>query len=217
MEQHSKAMYREYFILAARFLLAWTFIEYGISKLTGGQFGISEAEMAQPVEELSLFKLAWYLSDQQPFKAFIGITQILCGGLLIWNRTAFLGTFMFIPIALGILIFDLTYMPYTLAKGFAWRFGFYFLLVFLILWYYRSILFTIWQAAQSRLKGQNPFPYWAYALLPVAAIVLEFLGIMPRLLVHFIIDPATYTDAMLSTLAKIPEYWEKFVDAYLNR
>jgi len=41
-----------YFILAARVLLAWTFIRYGYSKLMGGQFGLSEEELITPIGEL---------------------------------------------------------------------------------------------------------------------------------------------------------------------
>lgn len=37
----SNSKYFEYFILIARFLLAITFINYGYSKLTGGQFGVT--------------------------------------------------------------------------------------------------------------------------------------------------------------------------------
>lgn len=37
----TKAQRWDYFILAARGLLAYTFISYGYGKLTGGQFGLT--------------------------------------------------------------------------------------------------------------------------------------------------------------------------------
>ena len=66
----SKDKIWDYFILIARFLLAWTFISYGYGKLTVGQFGISEAEMATQLKDLSLFKVSWYLFEHEPFNSF---------------------------------------------------------------------------------------------------------------------------------------------------
>lgn len=83
----------DYFILTARFLLAWTFLSYGYGKLTAGQFGISEAELATPLQDLSLFRVSWYLFDHEPFKTFIGISQVLCALLLLVNRTVLIGAF----------------------------------------------------------------------------------------------------------------------------
>ena len=52
-----KEKYWDYFILVSRFLLAYTFIDYGYSKLTdGGQFGISAAEMSKPLKDCSCFR-----------------------------------------------------------------------------------------------------------------------------------------------------------------
>lgn len=65
----------EYFILTARVLLAWTFFGYGYGKLTGNQFGISEAEMATAIKDLSLFKISWFVFEQEPFKSFVGISR----------------------------------------------------------------------------------------------------------------------------------------------
>jgi uncharacterized membrane protein YphA (DoxX/SURF4 family) len=100
----SKAKLWDYFILTARFLLAWTFLGYGYGKLTAGQFGISEAELATPLQDLSLFRVSWYLFDHEPFKSFIGVSQVLCGLLLLVNRTVLIGVFFFLPIAATILI-----------------------------------------------------------------------------------------------------------------
>lgn len=209
MKTANREKYWEYFILVARMLLAWTFLDYGLSKFTGNQFGISEAEMATPVKDLSLFKLAWHLSDQQPFKAFIGVSQVLCAGLLIWNRTALIGTFLFLPIAINILIFDLTYMSSHLAYGFAWRFGFYFLLAFLILWHHKERLHQLWTALQSNLKAKFKFPLIAYLALPVMAIILGLIGNLPR----FLFSLAMYPEQTFQFLTSLPGYLEKFLEA----
>jgi len=104
MEKLPKERILDYFILAARFLLAWTFLGYGFSKLTEGQFGINEAEMATQLKDISLFKLSWYLFDYEPFKSFTAISQIICGVLLLVNRTTLIGAFLFLPIVTTILI-----------------------------------------------------------------------------------------------------------------
>ena len=106
-----KEKYRDYFVLAARFLIGWTFLRYGYGKMVDGQFGVSDAELATPLKDLSLFRVSWYLFDHQPFKAFVGVSQIICGGLLLLNRTALLGAFLFLPIVTTVLLIDIMTRP----------------------------------------------------------------------------------------------------------
>ncbi|MFC7525545.1 hypothetical protein ACFQRK_16395 [Parapedobacter sp. GCM10030251] len=75
-------------------------------------------ELATPIQELSLFKIAWYLFDHQPFKIFIGISQIVASLLLLFNRTMVIGALMLVPIVANILIIDLTIMPYAFKLAF---------------------------------------------------------------------------------------------------
>ena len=100
----SKAQVWDYFILAARLLLAWTFLQYGFSKLTGEQFGLDEQMMATPIQKLSPFDVSWYLFAFEPFNSFVGVSQIICAILLLVNRTTILGAFLFLPIITTILI-----------------------------------------------------------------------------------------------------------------
>src|ERR1700741_397306 len=100
----------DYFILCSRVIIAWTFFRYGWSKLTDGQFGLTNEQLQTPVKDLSLFKLSWHLFEQQPFKAFIGVSQMIAGLLLLYNRTLILGALLSIPILLNILIIDITYI-----------------------------------------------------------------------------------------------------------
>ena len=130
--QINKAKFFDYFIIIARFLLAIIFIMYGYSKLTEGQFGLSNEMLEKPIKELNLMQIRWYIFDKQPFKFFIGISQIICGILLLINRTVLIGAIIFLPIALNILIIDLTIMPTQMANAFAFRLGFYIILDLLI-------------------------------------------------------------------------------------
>jgi len=187
LKQIPKAKYWDYFILAARFLIGWTFLRYGYSKLTDGQFGLTETELLTPITELSPFRISWYLFDLQPFKTFIGISQVLCGLLLIWNRTAILGAFMFLPIVATILIMDMTFMPTDMANAFTWRLTYYIALDSLILWHYRERMFIIWSAAWKGVSTKFKYPIWVYLTLPVVAIILELIS--PRTLFNLTTHP----------------------------
>lgn len=176
----------DYFILTARILLGWTFLRYGYSKLMDNQFGVTEEELNTILHELSPWRISWYLFDMQPFKAFIGISQIICGLLLIIHRTAILGAFMFIPIIVVILIMDITFMPTWMAKAFAWRLSCYLILDFLILWHYKDRMTAIWNAVWNNVSTKFKHPIWMYLLLPVLAIVLEVLIALPKALLSFL-------------------------------
>lgn len=201
MKKISKDQIWDYVILTARFLLAWTFLGYGFSKLIGEQFGINEVEMTTPLKDISLFKLSWYLFDHEPFKSFITISQIVCGLLLLINRTAIIGAFLFLPIVATILIIDLTFMPSTLAEGFAWRLSFYILLDALILWHYKEKMKIIWRAVWHNVNTKFRFSIWAYMLLPLCAIALEIVGVLPKIITQLIKEPTE----TIESLSKIPE------------
>jgi uncharacterized membrane protein YphA (DoxX/SURF4 family) len=179
------AKIQDYFVLVARFLLGWTFLSYGFGKMTEGQFGITEAELDTPLKDLNLFRLSWYLFDHEPFKSFIGISQIICGLMLIFHQTAIIGAFLFLPIVSTILIIDLSFMPPMLKEGFAWRLSFYILLDFFILWHYKDRLLLIWKAVWEGVSPKFRYPIWAYLILPILALILEFGFVIPRTIFQF--------------------------------
>ncbi len=176
------AKIQDYFVLVARFLLGWTFLSYGYAKLTEGQFGITESELITPLNQVDLFRLSWYLFDHEPFKSFIGVSQIICGLMLIFHQTAILGAFIFLPIVSTILVIDLSFMPPHLKEGFTWRLSFYILLDFFILWHYKDRLLLIWKAAWEGVSTKFGYPVWAYLALPVLAVILEFGLAIPRVI-----------------------------------
>jgi uncharacterized membrane protein YphA (DoxX/SURF4 family) len=101
-----KKKYWDYFILVARFLLAFIFIKYGYSKLVDGQFGVSSSDLQVPLKDLPLFKVMWFLFDHEPLKTTVGILQIITGILLLFESTAILGVVFFIPIAANIVLIE---------------------------------------------------------------------------------------------------------------
>ncbi len=177
----------DYFILAARVLLGWTFIGYGYAKLGNGQFGLAPADAGAAVGQLSLFKLSWYLFDHEPFKSFVGGAQVLAGALLLWNRTALLGALLLLPIAANVLVIDITYLK---MPSFYFRLTYYLGLLGLILGHYRSRMRVVWEALTAGLTTRFAYPWWAYALLPVAAVALEVLGSLPHALLLTAANPA---------------------------
>lgn len=207
LDRISKEKYWDYFILGARFLIGWTFLRYGFAKLTDGQFGISETELGTPLKDLSLFRVSWYLFDHQPFKAFIGVAEVICGSLLIINRTAIIGAFMFLPIITTVLLIDITFMPSDMANAFAWRFSFYILLDLLILWYYKSKMAVIWNEVWQNVNTRFRFPIWAYLLLPPVAIAIEVGGILfrgvLRGILNVILYPITYFNRLQELIINI--------------
>ena len=203
--QIPKEKFWDYFIMIGRFLIGWTFLRYGYSKMVDGQFGITDAELGMQVKDLSLFKLSWYLFDHQPFKAFIGVSQLICGTLLIINRTAIIGALMFLPIIATVLIIDLSFMPPGLANGFAWRLSFYIILDFLILWHYKERMLAIWNLMWDGMGTKFKFPIWAYLILPVLAIGLEIVGVILKLITNLIINPSETIEVLSHLLERITE------------
>uniref|UniRef100_F4CBL1 DoxX family protein n=1 Tax=Sphingobacterium sp. (strain 21) TaxID=743722 RepID=F4CBL1_SPHS2 len=151
-------------VLSIRILLALIFISYGTGKLSGGQFGnLTEKELATPIKDLSLFKIAWYLFDHQPFKIFIGVSQIIASLMLLYNRTMIIGALMLAPIVLNILIIDLTIMPYGLKLAFAFRLTGYLCYIGLLLFYYKNQLTPVWKTVSNikpmRSENQKAISY----------------------------------------------------------
>ncbi len=193
-----------YTIFTARFLLAWIFFGYGWSKLTDGQFGISDVELATPLKDLSLFKVAWYLFDHQPFKWFIGVMQIIGAFLLVFNRTVILGALWLIPVILTILIIDLTFMPGAMKVAFGFRLSSYLIADLLILFYYKKQMKNMFLESTST-EFNSRFPIWMYILLPVSMLVLSIILWFPKLIFDLIDHP----EATIDAIRNLPEYFKK--------
>ena len=183
MPETSKFPLKPYLLLSARILLAWTLYRYGWAKLTDGQFGVDDKTMNMALKDINLFQLSWYLGDHQPFKAFIGVSQIICALLLTLNRTVIIGAFMSIPIWLNILVWDLTFMG-NMAAAFAFRLTYYLILTTLIIHQQKDKLIPAILLVTGP-KHMVKFPIWAYALLPVTAIGIEIAGALPNMVLNY--------------------------------
>lgn len=173
-------------ILAMRLLLAFTLWNYGYSKLTGGQFGITETELNTPIKDLSLFRISWYLFKYEPFNSFIGISQIITAILLVYKRTYLLGTLIAIPIFLNILMVDLTIMPLSFKIAFFFRLTFYLIFIGIILWYHKDRVINAFRSLLNApyLKFKHSRKW--FLIVPFYMILLEASSAIPKLIFYLI-------------------------------
>ena len=184
-----KHQIRDLIIISMRFLLAFVFLSYGIAKLTNNQFGnLTIEELNTPIKELSLFKVSWYLFDHQPFKFFTGICEIIAAILLLFKRTAILGTLILIPIILNVLVIDIMIMPPSLKIDFIFRLSFYLIFCGLILYDNRKELINVWKIIISK-KEFNKHNYWKYFLIPIFMVMLEIISAIFKLIYFTIAYP----------------------------
>jgi len=170
----SKQKLWEYFILVARYWMAFILIAYSIAKLTGHQFYISPQLLCEKVKDANLFQLSWFLADHQPFKYFIACSQLVVAALLIINKTALLGALATIPIWLNILVWDLSFMDGVMRMSFAFRLSFYIVLDCLVIRYYKGYLKTIISEFCNQKFYLIRKSVLLYISLPVTGFCLEF-------------------------------------------
>lgn len=199
-----KSQLWDYFILTARVLLAFIFIAYGLAKLTGYQFGVTPEVMTQPLGKVSLSHVAWYCFAQEPFSAFVGVSQVIASLLLLWNRTALLGALLLLPIAVTIFVIDLTFLKEIIA--FRYALPFYLGLILLIIGHYRERMVIVFQALTQGIRPRFSHPLWAYLLLPVMAVLLSLGWIIPKYAVDFFYHPTAmvnYFGRLFTSLKEI--------------
>ncbi|CAM3970201.1 hypothetical protein SAMN06265348_104294 [Pedobacter westerhofensis] len=177
MKKLNKGQIWDYFILVARCLLAGLLLSYGLAKISGHQFGVPKEVMNMALKDIDLFRVSWYLADHEPFKSFIGISQMLTAMLILYNRTVILGTFISIPIWLNILVWDITFMG--LMTPFTILLPFYLLLTVLILLHYKTQVIPALQLCTRNTTIKYKYPIWAYLILPVLAFCLQIIAAIP--------------------------------------
>nr|WP_297308252.1 hypothetical protein [uncultured Flavobacterium sp.] len=188
-----KSNFLDLVVIAMRLLLAFTFLNYGWSKLTDSQFGnLTPEELATPIKDLSLFKISWFIFDYEPFKSFIGIFQIIASLLILFRRTTVLGVFILIPIILNILILDIMIMPPSMKSAFVFRLSFYLFFCFYILYQYKKDLLKVFKILTVK-RNFIKHKYWKYLFVPLLMILLEIISSIFNMLYYFIIEPELIT------------------------
>lgn len=164
---------KQYLFFAIRVLLGVVSISYGTGKMLDEQFGLNPEELNTPIKDLSLFKVSWYLFGQEElYKYAVGFFQTIGGVLLLFKRTELLGAILLFPIFVVILIIDISFVK---MPGFYIRIPYYLCLLLIIMSQYWDIIRVFFEQYFRLPIAEAKFPFWAYLLLPVICLVLEFL------------------------------------------
>ncbi len=169
--------YTTHIELAARIYVFILINVYGTGKIMGGQFyrkGNIPPEVAeQTLGTVGSYDLAWtFMGHSFAYILFIGLSQIIGGWCLLWNRTKLIGIAILIPILLNIIVFDLVFFDTYGALASA---IIYLSLLILVLFLNKEQVLSILK--EMTRKSQQPKTTFLQKLKPLA-IVGFFLGII---------------------------------------
>lgn len=101
----------DYFTLCLRWYLAFYMTDYGIAKITGGQFGVSDPKLLNtPFKDVDTFHLAWRLFAQsKTFSICVGLSQIVGSILIVIPRTRLIGALVLLPILANVFLIDVCF------------------------------------------------------------------------------------------------------------
>ena len=147
---------------------------YGIGKIVGGQFhraGNFPEEIAKtPIGEVGSFDLAWtFFGFSTGYIWFIGLSQIVGGGLLLFNKTKLIGVAILIPILLNIIVVDFLF---EISNGAMLSAILYFLMCCFILYYNKKQLIAAVKKIleTSKVSRSKKVTWVGYGLVIVAVV-----------------------------------------------
>lgn len=169
-----KAMRNLYMI--SQYVVSFVVITYGFAKINGSQFTLPASELDKPLGEVSGFWLTWhYFGYSKYYGNLIALLQIIGGLLLLFPRTALLGTCLLFVMMSNILLIDIFYgvdIGGTLAA-----LVIELALAFMLFAHRRELIDFFW-AQQPRLFTADPARGGSYVgryALPAAMILIPAL------------------------------------------
>lgn len=98
-------------IVYVRYFVGITLIKYGVSKFMIGQFpSPSILSMEQTFGNFSPMGLAWrFFGYSDLYKGFMGVSEIVAGGLLLFRRTVVVGAMLSIAVAMNIVMVNFSF------------------------------------------------------------------------------------------------------------
>lgn len=97
-------------LVVPRWVAAVIAITYGFAKLNGAQFLVPDYILDQRVRDVSGPWLTWYyFGYSRAYAVFIGLSEVIAGGLLAFRRTSLIGALLCLPLAGNIVIVDIAY------------------------------------------------------------------------------------------------------------
>lgn len=151
-------------------------VDYGISKMTGNQFGHRSAEILNtPLKDVGKFDLAWQLfSMDTTFDIVVGITQILGAILIVINRTALVGAILLLPILGQIFLIDLAFTMDMFGASLPIRLACMIFADLLILFYYKDRMILVWNNLIQGMTTKFKYKWWIFILLPIIGFLTDF-------------------------------------------
>jgi hypothetical protein len=94
----------------SRFFPAFMLMLYGVSKILGTQFGVSEWVADLPASQLTGFQLTWYYFNYSLYYGYVLASVQIAGALLlIIRRTTLLAVILLLPVMINIVFINLFY------------------------------------------------------------------------------------------------------------
>ncbi len=159
-----------------RYISAYLILTYGTRKLIGGgQFASGQALGSRPIGALSGFELTWfYYGYSHAYGTILGLTQILCGVLLLFRKSVLLGAALVTPMMANILMINIFF---HIALGAEIAAAFLLCSMLLLLWQEREALISLfWRNADidTRMESRVHKLAAAIVVLLVLAQVIVF-------------------------------------------
>jgi uncharacterized membrane protein YphA (DoxX/SURF4 family) len=173
----TKAQVLDYFILCLRWYVAFYMVSYGIAKMTGGQFGVSDPKLLNtPLKDIDTFHLAWRLFGQSKlFSICVGLSQIAGSILIVIPRTRLIGALVLLPILANIFLIDVCFTTGMFGPALPLRLFMMITADLLILYHSREQMITAWLALTRRRNNILTHKWWMLIILPVMGFLMDFI------------------------------------------
>lgn len=97
--------------IALRYFVAYVLLSYGISKVLKLQFyDLAPSVLHQRIGDAPPMRLMWaFMGYSQPYTVFAGIAEVVGAVLLLWRRTATLGSLVVAAVMTNVVMLDFSY------------------------------------------------------------------------------------------------------------
>lgn len=167
----------DFFVLVLRCYLAFYMIDYGWSKISGGQFTLHDLHLTEkPIKDIDNFYVAWYLFGRSKvFNVVIGLIQITASILILIPRTKLIGALALLPILANIFLIDACFTVNIFGFALPVRLGGMLIADVTILYHSRDEVILAWKSLTKSKLLRTKYPWWIYLLLPVLAFLMDFI------------------------------------------
>jgi len=159
-----------------RYFCAFMLYTYGISKLLHLQFNMQSQLAQQPVGMLTGYQLTWfYFGYSRGYAVLLGATQILGATLLLFRKTALLGSLTMLPVMANILFINIfilvnDYGPFLIS-------GLICTFLLAIVWNQRApLIYLLWTTQESEPASSHKRHLWIRLSIVSITMVMMISG-----------------------------------------